>query len=210
MNPEEMRLRGNADLIAEANLLNFWQWAFTEMCDDSTRGVFAEWMVRMLLGLPCASEQRVSWANSDIILENGTRIEVKSSALVEAYKTFDEHGVRFADLSLAIKDPKKVRFGRLRARNSLILAPETDPKTFKSDLYVFCFQAQPDPAVWDAWDLSQWEFYVMSRQELEERKIGNSISLATLRNMRPSMSACQFQEYASKNLLLLKPTATAR
>ncbi|MBZ5532322.1 MAG: hypothetical protein LAO20_12885 [Acidobacteriia bacterium] len=207
MNPQEIRLRGNAELGAEANLLNFWQWAFTDICDDGNRGVFAEWMVRVLLDLPCDSDRRVSWANSDIILENGTRIEVKSSALVEAYKTFDEYGVRFANLPLAIKDPKKVRFGRLRARNSLILAAKTDPKTFKSDFYVFCFESQPDPAMWDAWDLSQWEFYVMSRQELEECKIGDSISLATLRSVRTAMSTCQFQEYASKHLLVLKPTS---
>jgi hypothetical protein len=41
----------------------------------------------------------------------------------------------------------------------------------------------------------QWEFYVMMRKELTDLRVGRSISLATLRTIRPPMSAAQFQSY---------------
>jgi hypothetical protein len=84
--------------------------------------------------------------------------------------------------------------------------PQSGKPSFKSDLYVFCFQCQTDPAKWDAQDLEQWEFYVMEKDDLMKLKVGKSISLAALRNFRQqfpcstrtqdgSMSAAQFQSF---------------
>jgi len=65
-------------LEGEATVLDFWQWAFSDLCDDDIKGWYAEWVVGNLLGI--ATVRRISWANSDLIADGGVRVEVKSSA----------------------------------------------------------------------------------------------------------------------------------
>jgi hypothetical protein len=48
MNPAEVRLTSDAQLTA-STLLDFWRWAFSDLCDDDIKGIFAEWMVITLL-----------------------------------------------------------------------------------------------------------------------------------------------------------------
>src|SRR5205085_1707192 len=110
MNPAEVTLTGDATLSQRPSLLDFWRWAFGDQSDDDIKGIFAEWMVVVLLGLPAQNSRRISWANSDIILSSGTRIEVKASAVWQSWKVLNEDGSRKADLKPAVLDPKRVRF----------------------------------------------------------------------------------------------------
>jgi hypothetical protein len=197
MNASEIKFIGDPQL--NGTLADFWHWAFSDLCDDDIKGIFAEWMVRVLLGLPLYDSRRVSWANSDIILENA-RIEVKASALWQSWKLVNEDGTRKPSPRPALLHPSRVRFSGLQARTAVTPASADDPRQFKSDFYIFCFHSQIDPSAWDAWNLAHWEFYLMTRQELMELKVGNSISLATLRQVRAPMSAAQFQSYAKAQL----------
>jgi hypothetical protein len=184
-------------------LQEFYRWAFSDLCDDDLKGIFAEWMVSKLLN--CPSPRRVSWADSDIILPSGIHIEVKSSAVWQSWKLVNQDGSRKNPLPLAKPfRPTCIRFGGLQARPTA--SQWSGDRDFKSHLYVFCFQCQTDPAQWDAQNLQQWEFYVMNRHELIELTVGKSISLAALRNFRlrhpcsmlspnGSMSAAQFQSF---------------
>jgi hypothetical protein len=204
MNPSDVRFAGQAHKVPNSTLIDFWQWAFSDLCDDDIKGIFAEWMVRTLLGLPSISTRRVSWADSDIILANGTRIEVKSTALWQSWKLVNEDGTQKPCPAPASLNPSHVRFGGLQARTAVSPAKPGDAIQFKSSVYIFCFQSETDPAAWDAWNLDQWEFYMMSQQELVDLKIGDSVSLATLRKARPAMSAEQFQSYAKPRLGLFE------
>lgn len=197
MNLAEVRLTGDAQLTTDGTLLDFWRWAFSDLCDDDIKGIFAEWMVITLLGLPLT--RRVSWANSDIILGNDTRIEVKATAVWQSWKLVDEFGNR-RTVSPAVLNPNQIRFHGLKARTALSPAAPADLRQFKSDFYIFCFHSQTDPTAWDAWNLAQWEFYMMSQRELMELKIGNSISLSTLRKCGLPMSASEFQTVARAKL----------
>lgn len=194
---------GNSRVSKNATMLKFWRWAFLDLCDDDIKGIFAEWMVGTLFGLPLASARRVSWADSDIVLPNGKRIEVKSSAVWQSWKLVNQDGTRKPFPAPIVLNPNRVRFCGLQARTSADQWAADDLKQFKSDHYVFCMQSQTDPAIWDAWNLEQWEFYMMTRDELIELKVGGSISLAALRNVRPSMSSVQVQEYARVSLGLM-------
>ena len=198
MNHSDIMFTGDPQL--NGTLADFWRWAFSDLCDDDVKGIFAEWMVRVLLGLPLRDSRRVSWADSDIILPNGTRIEVKATALWQSWKLVNEDGTRKPSPRPALLNPSRVRFSGLQARTAVTPAPADDPRQFKSDFYIFCFHSQTDPSGWDAWNLAHWEFYMMTRQELPEFKVGNSISLATLRQVRAPMSAPQFQPYAKAQL----------
>jgi hypothetical protein len=205
MNPAEVWLTGDAVLSERPSLLDFWRWAFGDQSDDDIKGIFAEWMVSVLLGLPVQSGRRISWANSDIILPNQTRIEVKASALWQSWKILNEDGTRKPDLKPAVPEPKKIRFGGLQARTAVSTSAPTDTVEFKSHLYVFCMHVQTDPNAWDAWNLAHWEFYVMTKAELLRRNVGKSITLAALREVRPAMSARDFQTYMRDLLASQQP-----
>lgn len=199
MNPSEVKFTGQTQTDLNCTLLDFWRWAFSDLCDDDIKGVFAEWMVRALLGLPVTSGRRVSWADSDIVT-NGLGIEIKSTALLQSWKLVNADGTRKSGLKPATLDPHKVRFAGLQARTAESPAKPDELRGFKSNFYVFCFQSETDPDRWDAWNLAQWEFYLMSRQELVDLKVGGSISLATLRKVRLPMSAEQLQSCAKARI----------
>jgi hypothetical protein len=196
-NATATRLAGDAALPVECSLLDFWQWAFSDQCDDDLKGVFAEWMVANLLQLPLKQTRRVSWADSDIILPNKLRIEVKASACWQSWKLVNEDGSRKPIPQPAVLASQRVRFGGLRAKGAVTPGPPGETR-FKSDVYVFCMHTQTDATAWDAWNLAHWEFYVMTRAELESHGIGKGITLAALRRIRGPMSARQFQRYMER------------
>lgn len=201
MNLLDKRLTGEADISSDTTMLNFWHWAFSDLCDDDIKGIFAEWMVGVLLRLPLALTRRVSWADSDFILPDGTRIEVKATALWQSWKLVNEDGTLKSVPNAATLDPNRIRFGGLQARMG---ASQTemvaDIPHFKSDHYVFCFQKQVSAVGWNPWDLGNWEFYMFSQEELANQKVGTSVSLAALRKVRPAMTAKEFQTFAKHRL----------
>jgi hypothetical protein len=179
-----------ADQPPSGTALEFWRWAYGDLLDDDVKGAFAEWMVHRLLGV--VSERRVSWANSDVITPEGVRIEVKSTAFWQSWKLLDEFGRPEATPKHPVNlDAKKIRFQGLKARDSTAVPDSSKMKSFKSHLYVFVFQNNPDPMTWNALDLRQWEFYLLPASKLIE--LGwQSISLATLRHKFQRMSADEF------------------
>jgi hypothetical protein len=188
--PTGITFTGTDAGLRDATLFDFWRWAFSDLCDDDIKGIFAEWMVGVLLGV--RSSRRVSWANSDLLMAD-KRIEVKSSAVWQSWKLVRPDGSPIDPSPEPKKVDPKFRFSGLRARTAERVVRPDDISEFKSDVYVFCLHNQEDPAAWNAWNLGQWEFYVMTREELTDLKIGKSISLRTLRKFRAPMSAAQFQ-----------------
>ena len=174
--------------LANATVLDFWRWAFADLSDDDVKGFFAEWMIHKLLAVP--TRRRVSWANSDIITPNGTRIEVKSTAYWQSWKYVGENGLPLAQPShLPADDDSRIRFAGLKARDSTTTDRSMN-RQFKSDFYVFAFQHEKDLAKWNALDLSQWEFYWVPANTL--RELGwSSVSLRTLRQRFGALSAAQ-------------------
>jgi len=178
---------GDAQL-SEATVVGFWQWAFGDLCDDDIKGIFAEWLVHKLLHIQTL--RRCSWANSDIITPGGTRIEVKSTAYWQTWKFLNEYGeLEETPKHKALTDDNKIRFAGLMARDSTSTDWSKTP-TFKSDLYVFAFQSEKEIEKWNALDLNQWEFFLVSAAELS--RLGwKSISLTTLRKQFGSLTATE-------------------
>jgi hypothetical protein len=135
------------------SLLDFWGWAFSDLKMNNVRGVFAEWIVAQILELEPRS--RSSWDNFDLQLPSGETIEVKSGAYVQAWRSKNDN------LS-------KIVFSGLRSRfwneHNHAYSKST---SFNADIYVFCVQIETNKDRWDALDLSQWEFYVLLRSDME-------------------------------------------
>ena len=65
----------------------FWKWAYSNILINVTRGVFAEYLVALALGLVERSDRQV-WEDYDLCYK-GIKIEVKSSAYVQVWN--EEH-----------------------------------------------------------------------------------------------------------------------
>lgn len=195
--PEE-QLMGmpGLDNVQLPKLLDFWKWAFSDLSVDHLKGIFAEWMVGVLLGLSLEKKHRIDFANSDHFLPDGRGIEVKATAYWQSWRMIDEKG---KPLSKPF-DPtplSKIRFRGLLAHKSSGTSNAVGDRVYKSDIYVFCFQKEKNPIRWNALDLSQWEFYVARKEDLQ--KLGtHSISLAHAAKICPAMTAVEFQQKMRK------------
>jgi hypothetical protein len=172
--------------LANLSLFDFWKWAFSDLCDDDLKGIFAEWLVMRLLRIPGA--RRVSWANSDIITPENSRIEVKASSYWQSWKLLDERGLPRTSVWHPISPKARIAFAGLKARDAVAPLNSAAPREFKSHIYVFALQAEKEPERWNAMDLSQWEFYVLSAARLREMN-RKSISLAALQKETEPLAA---------------------
>jgi len=141
----------------------FQSWALGDLKDNANRGVFAEWLVAQLLGIKLG-DKRESWAACDLVTDDDIKIEVKSAAYRQSWKQ---------------KRDSKIVFSGLRSGNRGADQPFASERTYNADWYVFCVQIEKNDDRWNALDLGQWRFYLLSAADL--RKINqSSITLSML------------------------------
>jgi hypothetical protein len=196
-------LQGDAEISEPVGMLDFWRWAFSDLLEDTLKGLFAEWMVGHLLALPMPSGGRPGYGNFDLTSLGGLRIEVKSSAFWQSWKLRDQLGVPKPEPDGGWKPVPEdsIRFGGLRAADAVDRA--NAQSGYKADVYVFCFQRETDPKRWDALNLDQWEFYFLSREELEQLGVA-TLSLKKLRIACGPLSARNFQLVAKRRIAELE------
>jgi len=190
-----VRLQGNESLqttivdFQETTILDFWQWAFSDLQMNDIRGIFAEWLVAKLLDIPL--DVRDSWQEWDLTTREGVKIEVKTSAYLQAWSQ---------------KRPSTITFTGLRGRklDSQDNTYATEA-TYNADLYVFCVQVEKDACRWDALDLSQWQFYVLRQSELASLN-QKSLSIGPLARMCPAMDAAEFRQKARAEIETIAKT----
>lgn len=126
---EEFTLRGENSGIS---LADFWRWAYSDLLNNTSRGVMAEFLVeKSFEGItPPNTQMRIDWIPYDITSPSGRRIEVKSAAYLQSW-TRDYYSKIIFDIA-----PKRA------------WSPETgySPECIRhSDLYVFCVYTAFDP-----------------------------------------------------------------
>ena len=184
-------------------VLDFWRWAYGFLSDDPIKGEYAEWMVAKLLDIPTKPGSRIEGNDWDLI-EQGVKIEVKATAYWQAWKFRNQDGTwKSPDTS----KPAPIRFANLWTRKTLGPISKAD---FKADVYVLCLQCEKDPRRWDALDLSQWTFFILTAHPLRSMKAERDrswknaeksksfgLSLKALRKSKaPELSAVDFKERA--------------
>ena len=60
-----------------ASVVDFWRWSTSDLVDNATRGILAEFVVSLALG--GATRPRGTWDSYDLVTDSGTKIEVKSA-----------------------------------------------------------------------------------------------------------------------------------
>jgi hypothetical protein len=143
-------------------VVDFWRFAMPDLKVNNTRGVFAEFLVHLAVG---SNRPRVEWAGHDVETVDGLRIEVKAGAYLQAWEQ-----QRHSD----------IRFSGLRAHTWTPTASYSDKKSYNADVYVFAVQTARKHVEYDALDLAQWDFYVLSRPHLEDLNT-DSLSLSSVR-----------------------------
>ncbi len=106
----------------------------------------------------------MEWDAYDVLAPSGARIEVKSSAYLQVWEQ---------------RGPSRISFSGLTGRTWNPQTGESPTATYNADVYVFCVQTARRHEAYDPLDIDQWEFYVLSRTQVE--RLGyKSIGLPTL------------------------------
>ena len=145
--PGPPQLLEGSDMFAglDASVVDFWRWAFSDLRDNTLRGVLAEFLVAAALGR--TDMRRKGWDNFDVQTSTGIRVEVKASGYLQSWPQARHSQLNFGRVAARAWDESTNEFGA---------APEV-----RADVFVFAVQTCKEHAAYDALDASQWEFYVV-------------------------------------------------
>ena len=145
-------------------VLDFWRYAVPDLRSNTTRGLLAEFLVHRAVG---ARERNTEWENFDVLTPDGLRIEVKTSAYLQAWKQ---------------RRLSEIRFSRLRGRTWTPEDGSAAAPSYNADVYVFALHAARTHAEYDPLDIGQWRFHVASRAVVEATGQA-SLGLAAVRRL---------------------------
>ncbi len=167
--------------LSDANVGQFWSWAYSELLDNTLRGEFGEYLVALALDPSDRFRfRKKAWSSWDLQVNKDFRIEVKTSGRSQSWH----------------KDPP-YRSGKIRKSppswsvNAGHIYDEekgnwSNDSSRPADLYVFCFHDEKCVDKAKTTDLNQWKFYVVSKNNLERcfiDKSRKSIGVTTLAKM---------------------------
>jgi len=169
-------------------LQDFWQWSSSDLTNNAMRGVLAEYLVALALGLTDAP--RVEWDPFDLETADGIKIEVKSAAYLQSWKQ-----TRLSTISFQI--------GQTYGPDANTSEAE---QRRQADIYVFCVLKHLDKRTLDPLNMDQWDFYLLPTFVLNEKKpTQKTIGLSTLLSLGPIKA--EFREL-SATMMKMAPDIT--
>lgn len=177
------RLSGTEPVIARGRTLgisvaDFWAWSVSDLVSNTTRGILAEFLVAVALGVD--SDIREEWAAFDLTTKSGSKVEVKSAAYVQAWQQ-----KKLSTITFGISKTREWSPESARSRS----APRR-----QADVYVFALLAETNPQVLNPLNTDQWVFYVLPTRRLDERERSqSSITLPSLKRMVDSVTFDQIE-----------------
>lgn len=172
----------------DCTLLDFWRWSASDLTNNALRGVLAEYIVALALGL--TEVTRVEWDAHDLVTPAGVKIEVKSAAYLQSWAQ-----TKFSKISFGI-------------RQTQLLNGETNESKRQAQIYVFCLLHHQEQATLDPLDLNQWTFYLVPTRVLDEKRPGKSLTLSSLLGLNPLKA--RFDEISVCIEKLISPSTSAR
>lgn len=134
------------------NLINFWQWAYSDLVGNTERGILAEYLVALACNID--DNARISWDAYDLKLDNGIRIEVKSSGYLQTWRQESYTKPVFSIRKTIAWDHKENAYEKEKKR--------------QADVYVFALLAHKNQNTLNPLDTRQWEFYIIHSQVLDK------------------------------------------
>ena len=172
--------------ITKFLLSNFWSWAYSDTLSSSIRGELAEYLVACDLGLSAGVKE--PWAPIDHKMEEGHRVEVKSSSYLQSW--FQE---RYSVINFDIAKKKAWDYTK---------GKHTEIQKRHADVYVFCLLDHKDKSTVDPLNLEQWKFFILKTSILDQ-KLGDQkkLGLKNLLNLNPEQ--VRFGEMKETILMLM-------
>lgn len=167
-------------------IADFWAWAYSDILTNTTRGMFAEFLVGAALGV-IEYTRPSGWEDFDLSYHDW-KIEVKASAYLQSWHQEAPSTIRFdigergswnADTNTWISEQKR-----------------------SADCYVFCLYFEQNRSVANVLDTSQWEFYILSTKRINA-EFGNQKSVG-LRRIQNATNPVNFQQIKSSVDLILQ------
>ena len=177
---EFTRKTGLENIVSQSkkrNLIDFWQWAYSDIIGNAERGNLAEYLVALACGVD--KKTRISWDSYDLELENGTKIEVKSSAYLQSWKQKDYSKPIFNIPKTFAWDYKENIYDKERKR--------------QADVYVFALLAHKDQETINPLDTNQWEFYIISAREMDNN-VGETKQISLEKIIKLKAIKCCFDD----------------
>lgn len=153
------------------SLQQFWQWSGSDLISNSQRGILAEFLVALALGVE--SGIRTEWDAYDLRTDSGIKVEVKASGYVQSWAQERLSSVGF-DIAPKLSWDASTTISATEAARP-------------ADVYVFAVHAHIDQASIDPLNVNQWEFYVLGTPVLnQECRSQKRISIGTLQRLCPT------------------------
>lgn len=179
----EAQLRGprqrfaNSRSLGDSTMGDFWAWAMSDLVVNSNRGLLAEYLVARALG--DSTELRDPWRPYDVETPEGVTVEVKSASYIQAWAQKNHTYISFRIAPTRAWDPG---------------TGEWDPEQRRqADVYVFALLDHKDQETVDPADLSQWVFYVLATEILND-VVGNAQTISLSRLNRLGATKIQVDE----------------
>lgn len=139
------------------SLLDFWQWAYSDLLNNTDRGLLAEFIVGSALGLIDEPALRVEWDGCDFYYRGGT-VEVKSAAYLQSWPQ-----KKLSDIVYNIS--VKEQYWNVMSYETITCTP---PQRL-ARCYVFALFAEKEPeqALTKLLDTRSWRFYVLPTRVLD-------------------------------------------
>jgi hypothetical protein len=149
------------------SIIDFWRWSTSDILSNTIRGGFAEFIVATALNLDM-EVLRDEWSAFDLKTNDGIKVEVKCSAYIQSWYQSRLSTISYSTKPAFYWDSDTNKFTNIKKRHA--------------DVYVFCLLYHPDKLTINPLNINQWEFYVLSTQQLNEyERSQHSITLKSLR-----------------------------
>ena len=171
----DQRFRSEGEKNTFPTVGEFWSWAYSDLKENTSRGVLAEFLVASALGI--VGETKAGWEPYDLRTSSGTRVEVKASGYLQAWATMKHSNINFSSLKGRVYDSESGEY--------------SNEPGFNADIYVFCKHTATTHDQYEVLNLDQWEFYVVPLKFLQQR---NTKSITEVRLIKDGYTAVSFNE----------------
>lgn len=186
------RMNGNEVLYSPSGepvgrLIDFWQWAYSDLVGNAERGALAEYIVACALGIQ--AQVRTAWDKYDLLTQDGIAVEIKTSGYLQ---TWDQ------------KELSKLIFGIQPTYGWDSVSNTYDShKKRQSDIYVFCVHKHTDQNTVNPLRIEQWDFYLMPTHLLN-KQFGNAKTATLSALCKAGAVLCPYNELKQQITCLFK------
>jgi hypothetical protein len=157
-------------------LLDYWQWAYSDLIGNTERGILAEYIVALACNIEDAV--RISWDSFDLLVDNEIKVEVKSSSYLQSWKQKNFSRPVF-------------RIGKTKAWDYVNNIYDNHSKR-QADIYVFALLSHRDKKTLNPLDLKQWAFYILDTKTINA-KMENKKSISLEKILDYGATKCDFE-----------------